>query len=182
MARTRLVAIVNRTTEPLDCMFDGVPEVIKPGYKKGLVPKKDKNGDAVVKNGEPQMEEGIIGAGRDGEPDSQQVEFSAAECYIRQHPIMGTADPLSMDAHDTEYLLGVEAWGHDIGPAEQSDADELIDRSMLPEDRQNITRVNVKGKRRTPSRAAITGRKIAENKRRAGLDAGPNPNGIRLGA
>lgn len=180
MARTRLVQIINRTMGPLDCMFDGVPEVIKPGYKLGMVPKLDKNGDPVVKDGAIQMIPGAVGAGRDEQPDEQTVEFAAAEAYVRQHPIMGTSDPNSVDARDTEYLLGVPAWGHDVFPTEQTDADELIDRSLLPDDRQNVKRISVKGKRRSASRSAIVGRKIAENKRRAGMDAGYNPNGIKL--
>jgi hypothetical protein len=182
MARTRLVQIVNRTTGPLDCMFDGVPEVIPAGYKRALVPKLNANGDAIVKDGQAVMVEEIVGAGRDGEPLEHTVEFSAAEAYIRQHPIMGTADPASVDARDTDYLLGVEAWGHDIDHQEQSNSRELIDRSLLPDDRQNIKFVNVRGKRRDVSPGAITSRKIKENKRRAAL-VDPrltNPNGIRV--
>lgn len=182
--------IVNRTLKPLDVMFDGVPEVIPAGYRvvtaTQKVPKRNAEGKALkaADTGEPLYEdkpvEKVIGAAHDGAPLTYPVEYAAAEAYIRQHPIMGTADPNSIDARDTQYLLGVEAWGHDVSHVEQSDAIELIDRSMLPDDRQVIEVRNIAGKRRDVSRAAITDRKISENKRRAALDAGDNPNGIRL--
>ncbi len=188
MARTRLVHIVNRTTRPLDCMFDGAPEVIPPGYVevRSRVPKLDKNGKEILdtKTGETVLLDHveIVGAGPNGEPLAYQVEYAAAEAYIRQHPIMGTSDPTSVDARDTDYLLGVVAWGQEISHAEQSDVIELIDRSRLGDDRQNIEVRNVAGKRRDTSPGAVTDRKIKENKRRAALDAGENPNGILISA
>lgn len=183
MARTRLVQIVNRTTKPLDCMFDGVPEVIPPGYKIVMVEKKDANGKVLLeKNGDEKMVAWVVGAAPNGEPLRHTVEYSAAEAYVRQHPVMGTQDPLSVDARDTDYLLGVEAWGHDIDHLEQSDAIELIDRDLLPEDRRHVKAVDVRGKRRDRSPGAIRDRKQKENKRREALAAGDNPNGIRLTA
>jgi hypothetical protein len=128
MARERLVEIVNRTTEPLDVMFDGCPDVVRPGYKvievEGEGPK-------------------IVGAGHDGAPATHVCGIHAAEAYKRQHPRMGTQDPHSVDANDTEYLIGVEAWGDDIEATEQTGSDELIDRLQLPEQRRNATVVPI---------------------------------------
>ena len=196
MARTQMVWIVNRTTGPLDCMFDGIPEVIPPGYRSEMVPAFDKKGNQVLeKNGDEKFEEKIVGIGGGafndkkfaaeyaevGDPYVHHVEYAAAEAYIRQHPIMGTQDPLSVDARDTDYLLGVVGWGHEIGHVEQSDAIELLDRTLLSDERQSGTTViNVAGKRRDVSKGAIRDRKQKENKRRAALDAGENPNGIHL--
>lgn len=129
MARRRLVEIVNRTTEPLDVMYDGTPDVIPPGYK--IVP------------GEKEGETKAVGAGERGEPLTFTCDYFAAEAYKRQHPRMGTQDPFSVDARDTDYLLGVEEWGDDISHLEQSDADELIDRTALPDHRQNAEVVPV---------------------------------------
>lgn len=132
MARTRVVLVVNRTTVPLDVMYDGSPEVIPPGYKV----ETDDNG-----------KESIVGAGPviDGIPTVQthSCEYFAAEAYKRQHPQMGTQDPHSTDARDTEYLIGVAEWGDEISPIDQTDAEELIDRSLLPAQRQNATLVNI---------------------------------------
>lgn len=131
MAKTRIVHIVNRTTEPLDCMYDGVPDIVPPGYKEVLVDAE-----------KPELGSTFIGAGHDAEPLAYPVEYFAAEAYKRQHPRMGTQDPGSVDARDTEYLLGVEAWGDDIGHIEQTEALELIDRTMLPAHRQNAQQVD----------------------------------------
>lgn len=127
MARRILVEIVNRTTEPLDVMYDGAPEVIQAGYTD------------IGTDDKPE----IVGAGRDGQPMAFTCDYFAAEAYKRQHPQMGTQDPHSIDARDTEYLMGVEAWGDDIGHLEQTDADELIDRTLLPDHRQNATKVSL---------------------------------------
>lgn len=191
MARTRFVDVVNRSTKPLDCMFDGVPEVIPPGYKviTTQVAKTNRKGEPIKgDDGQPVMEdrETVVGAGLNGDPLSYRVDYAAAEAYIRQHPIMGTADPNSVDARDTDYLLAVPAWEDDYSHAEQSTAIELIDRSLLPEDRQTVKTVDVRGKRRDVSKAAITDRKIKANKRRAALDMGliargDNPNWVGLG-
>jgi hypothetical protein len=94
------------------------------------------------------------------------VEFHEAEGCVRQHPVMGTADPNSVDARDTDYLLGVREWGHDVSHLEQSDAIELLDRSLLPEDRQRFVVRNVAGARRKVTPADVTNKKVAENKKR----------------
>jgi hypothetical protein len=129
MAKTRLVRIVNRTTMPLDVMYDGAPDVIPPGYAE--VDDPDRPG-----------EKRIVGAADDGLPLGYPCEYFAAEAYKRQHPLMGSQDPNSVDARDTEYLLGVAEWGDEVTPLEQSGADELIDRKLLPQHRQNATLVS----------------------------------------
>lgn len=128
--RVRLVQIVNRTTDYLDCMYDGVPEKVPAGYKE-LPPE--------IEGGPPR----IIGAGPDGGPLLYTVEYYAAECYKRQHPRMGTQDPFSVDARDTEYLMGIPEWGDDVSHVEQTDADELIDRTLLPAHRQNAVKLEL---------------------------------------
>lgn len=168
MARTKWVEIVNRTTYPLDVIFDGVPDVVPPGYK-------------VEGEGENAR---VVPAGRDGKPLTHIVELHAAECWKRQHPLMGSQDPNSTDANDTIYLLGVEGWGDEISYIEQSDCRELIDRSLLPPDRRNVTVVDVPGARRLPNKQAKKFRKaemVARNKRRARYtDAAlKNPVGIK---
>lgn len=159
MARRKLVEIVNRTTEPLDAMYDGTPEVIPAGYKNIGTEEKPE----------------IVGAGNDGAPLTFVCDYFAAEAFKRQHPLMGTQDPHSVDARDTEYLIGVEAWGDEIGHLEQSGADELIDRTLLPEHRQNATLMNIgKGgkSRSTRTRKATKESKKARAKAKAAAQAG----------
>lgn len=161
MARAKLVEIVNRTTETLEGMFDGVPEVIPAGYKVLTV---DATGAKT-----------IVGAGPNEEPRRHVCELHAAEAYKRQNPRMGTQDPFSVDARDTEYLLGVEEWGDDITPLEQTDADELIDRSMLPDNRQNAVQVPVGrgGKvRDVKTKRAVKESRKARAKAKAAAQAG----------
>lgn len=183
--RVRLVQIVNRTTDYLDCMYDGVPEKVPAGYRE--VPGE--------MEGDPPR---IIGAGPDGGPLLHTVEYYAAECYKRQHPRMGTQDPFSVDARDTEYLMGIPEWGDDISHVEQTDADELIDRTLLPAHRQNAVKIDLgrnegdqprvlespKTKRAKKearkSRAKLKGK--AQDNRRARFGAAqnsPNPFGIK---
>ncbi len=179
MARTRIVRITNRTTEPLDVMYDGAPDVIPPGYKE-------------IVDGEKTT---VIGAGPiiDGQPTVQTYpcEYFAAEAYKRQHPRMGTQDPLSVDARDTEYLLGIEEWGDDVTPIEQTDADELIDRSKLPAHRQKAIAVDlvagardVKGKRQLKeARKAKSKRKAIAQAHRRSAFVDPklrNPTGMMI--
>lgn len=169
MARVKWVEIVNRTTIPLDVMFDGVPDVVPPGYKV-----EGEGDDARV-----------VPAGRDGKPATHICELHAAECYKRQHPLMGSQDPFSLDANDTIYLLGVEGWGDEVSYIEQNvDARELIDRSLLPPDRQNVQVVDVPGSRRIVNKMAKQARKkamVERNKRRARYveTALKNPIGIK---
>lgn len=170
MARTRIVHIVNRTTDPLDVMFDGVPEVIPPGYL-------EVDGD-------------FFGAGHDQTPLAHPVEFFAAEAYKRQHPRMGTQDPGSVDARDTEYLLGVEAWGDDISHVEQTDCHELLDRTLLPAHRQNAEEIDFStGKHQRVSARERKAQRKSRSKQKATAQANrrqqyvdtqlKNPTGMR---
>lgn len=149
MARPRIVHLVNRTTEPLDCMYDGIPEVIPPGYQR------------VEKDG---AEARVVGANEDGTPYQHAVEYFSAEAYKRQHPRMGTQDPFSVDARDTEYLLGIPEWGDEISHAEQTAADELIDRTMLPPQRQQARTVTLG---RSTKDGAVEGGRDVRTKRAA---------------
>lgn len=166
MPRVKLVEIINRTTEPLMGMWDGVPEVIAPGYRREVFKNE--------KSGEPETR--IVPAGVDGKPLSVTVEYYAAEAYKRQHPLMGSADPYSVDARDTDYLLGVEAWGDDIESLEQSDSDELLDRSRMADDRQNVKRVSLVG-RKSVQMSVLADRQRKHNRRVAAL---ANPHGMRI--
>lgn len=182
MARTRFVEVINRTTQPLDVMFDGVPDVIPPGYV--IVQAKDPDGKPLEKAGKPVMK--VVGAMPDGSPRTFTGEIHAVEAWKRQHPLMGSQDPESVDARDTDYLLGVEEWGDEISHLEQSDAIELIDRSLLPEDRQNIAVRQVAGGRRKVDPNAPKKRKrelVARNKRRVAYTDNKlkNPVGMRVG-
>jgi hypothetical protein len=176
VARNKFVRLVNRSTQPLDCMWDGVPFVVKPGYREDVRPIMDPNDPDVPlldRQKRPRTETVYVpldDRGRDlpldAEPEGQLVEYAEAEGAIRQHPIMGSADPNSINARDTDYLLAVAAWGDDVSHIEQSDAIELLDRSLLGEDRQNISVRQVAGARRAPRPSDVTDKKIAANKKR----------------
>ncbi len=49
-----------------------------------------------------------------------------------QNPVMGTQDRYEYEG--SQYLVGVEAWGDDVSPLEQSDALERIDRSSIEDE------------------------------------------------
>lgn len=176
MARTKFVHLVNRTTHPLDCMWDGVPIVVRPGYRRAEqtrmdpanpdVPLLDKQKKPIVDVVFIPLSEHGADLPLDSEPEGQQIEFYEAEGCIRQHPVMGTVDPNSVDSRDADYLLGVKEWGHDVSHIEQSDAIESIDRSLLPEDRQHVKVRHVAGARRRPRPEDVTRAKISENKKR----------------
>src|ERR1035437_1874465 len=80
-----IIEAVNRTTKPLNFMFDGVPGVVFPGYK--LAP------DGTI---EP--------AGRDGHPRTTPLTKTTAEYARRQNVKLGTEDRYSGEA---EFLVGV---------------------------------------------------------------------------
>lgn len=109
-----MVAIVNRTTKPLNATFNGQPICIPAGYGE--------------LNGE------IVPAGADGAPLSVMLPENAAEMVKRQNVLMGSEDP--ENPRDVEYLIGVEAWGDSIDHLEQSDAIERLDRSLMDDDAQ----------------------------------------------
>jgi hypothetical protein len=87
-----IVTVVNRTSKPVEGIFDGQPMVIPPHGRKAML-------------------------------------SNAAELVKRQNPVMGSEDPT--DPRSADYLLGVEEWGDDISPLEQSDAVERFDRSLV---------------------------------------------------
>lgn len=133
----RVVNAVNRSTVPLDAMFDGQPVVIPAGYK------------VVDAEGVSR----IIGAGRDGEPLTYPLPYFAAEMVKRQNPIMGTEDPTS--PRDFESLIAIVEWDDDVSHVEQSDAIERLDREMMDEAAQEAK----------PTETA-QGRRAAKNKKR----------------
>ena len=127
----RIVHVVNRTTDMLEVMDDGIPWPIRPGYK--VVTNDD--GDSVV-----------VGAGPDGSVYMEPLPFFAAERAKRQNPIMGTENPYNIQ--DFQSLVAVPDWGDDYSHQEQSDAIERMDRSQLPDDVQNVKVVSGSGARR----------------------------------
>lgn len=183
MARDKIVRIVNRTTEPLEVMWDGVIDVIPPGYKR--VPKMDpKNPEQQLldKQKEPLFE--IVGAGEHGNPYEHPLNYFIAEAAKRQNPKMGSMDATTIDPFDTEYLLGVREWGDEVGPTSQTDAIERLDRSTLPADRQNIETKFVPGARRvlpgdTASKRKQKKQEQAKRRKMYSDTALKNPNGIR---
>lgn len=156
MPRFKIVHVVNRTTEPLDCMFDGIPDCVPPGYcavavqNKDGSPKKDTKGRIVVQ---------AVPAGRDGKPSpdgkpfAYEMELYAANAAKGQHPVMGTEDPYSLDSRGMKFLLGVVEWGDECSHLEQSDTAERFDRSLLPADRQQVEAITPPGVRRSMMKA-----------------------------
>jgi hypothetical protein len=121
----KMVLVVNRTTRPLDAMFDGQPVVLLPGYM--LAPKE---GDE--EKDKPKLV--IVGAGPAGAVVTNSLPYFAAELVKRQNPVMGTEDPEAPNVFDS--LIGVVEWGDDISHLEQSDAIERLDRELLDDDAQ----------------------------------------------
>lgn len=80
-----IVEAVNRTTKPLNFLFDGVPGTLVPGYRL----------DA---EGTP------LPAGRDGQPQTTPLTKTSAEYARRQNVKLGTEDQYSGEA---EFLVGV---------------------------------------------------------------------------
>lgn len=152
----RIVNAVNRTTGPLDAMFDGQPVVIPAGYK--LVGEEG--------------QQTVVGAGPGGEPLTYPLPYFAAEMVKRQNPQMGTEDP--GNPRDFECLIGIKEWEDDISPLEQSDAIERLDRGLMDDEAQGAR----------PKETSM-GRKMARDKKnkrggRTFSDANlRNPMGIR---
>lgn len=163
--RPQFVKLVNRTTKPLECMYDGIIEVIEPGYKtvevlddKGKPKTKKVKGHVL-----PVVQ--IVGTGEHDEPGFQMVEYFAAEKYIQQHPINGTMRGAAPRL--TQYLLGCERFGLDIDHVEQSDAIELLDRSQLGDDQQTVRVLRLSGGRAAVPIAVIEEQRLRANKRAA---------------
>lgn len=119
-----IVEVVNRTTQSLDFMFDGVPGVVYPGYK-------------LDETGKP------VPAGRDGYPRTTSLTKPQAEYARRQNVKMGSEDPRS---GDLELLVGVGIRDEEgcltadpnwimnsISYTPRGDSLERFDRSTMPE-------------------------------------------------
>lgn len=120
------VQVVNRTTEPLDAKFDGIPIVLVPGYKQ--------EGNTIVP------------AGENGTPAYTTLPRAAAERAKWQNPQMGTADPESPS--DMDFKVGVAEWGDEIDYLPPTDAVELIDRDLLEDEARTAVPVQTRAGRR----------------------------------
>lgn len=131
-----IVEAVNRTLEPLNFMFDGVPGVVHPGYKR----------DASGK---------IVPAGRDGQPFTTPMTKVSAEYARRQNVKLGTEDRYSGEA---EFLVGIgvrtaegtlvanEHWLYNrIDPTDKGVARERLDRSTMPKRDQGVVEIEAAG-------------------------------------
>lgn len=149
----RIVNAVNRTTLPLDAMFDGQPVVIPAGYK-------------IAEDGS------VVGTGPGGEPLTFPLPYFAAEMVKRQNPQMGTEDP--GNPRDFECLIGIKEWDDDISHIEQSDAIERLDRELMDDEAQTAKpRETSMGRKRARDKKKKRGG-------RAHTDANlRNPMGIR---
>lgn len=125
MLNDQIVHVVNRTTEPLDLTYDGRPYVVPPGYTE--------TGDADKKG-----KRAVVGAGKNGDPLALPMLAQVAKAGLLQHPIAGTHDPYS--PHPTVFYLGIaeEQGVFPIDHVDFSDVEELLDRSLLPADRQTV--------------------------------------------
>jgi hypothetical protein len=149
MAYQRIIHVVNRTTEPLECMDNGVPWTIKPGYKREqrVIPvKKGSNaaGDIIVE----EMTEVIVGAGPGDTVYMEPLPYFVAERAKRQNPVMGTLDALNPNIFDS--LIGVPDWQDDITPCEQSEAIELLDRETLGDRAKGAVVLVPRGAKKAP--------------------------------
>lgn len=145
----KMVNVVNRTTAPLDGMFDGQPVVLVPGYKKG-------------------PDGAIEGAGMGGTVAVNPLPYWAAEKIKAQNPIMGTEDPEV--ANDCDFLVGVEEWGDDISHCEQSDAIERLDREMMDDEAKTGKAIRTRSGNKAKKRRG--GRRYSDTRLK-------NPGGIR---
>lgn len=67
------------------------------------------------------------------QPGETRAVLSAVAAKMKaQNPVMGTADPMSIDARDGDFLVGVIEWGDPTTPIEQSAAPERFDSSLIP--------------------------------------------------
>ena len=63
------------------------------------------------------------------EPGKHMFPENVAKALKRQNPIMGTQDNRFLTM---KYLIGIEDYGDDCSPVEQSNSAELWDRNTLP--------------------------------------------------
>lgn len=147
MARNQqIVYVVNRSTKPLDCMHDGVPFVIRPGYAQAPVLDQATGQQALDPiTQQPKFE--IVGAAPGGRVLTEPVMLGAAMRARRQHPVMGTEDPDIMNS--SESLIAIPALGHDYSHMEQTDAPERFRRGDMLNPNQRAVLVT-RARRRIP--------------------------------
>jgi hypothetical protein len=178
MTFQRILHVVNRSLEPLEVMDDGIPWVIRPGYK--LVRASDEGELTDDEREDASVDVKLVGAGIAGTVFMEPLPYFAAERAKRQNPVMGTEDPLNPNAFQS--LIAVPDWGEDYSPLEQSAAIERLDRSLLPEQLQNVTVVQARGGRKKVTKK-IKGRTRSVYPNARGMvqgDASENPAGIRM--
>lgn len=133
------VALVNRSTQPLEGTFDGQVIKIPAGY---------------VDDGTGNIVRALDGYGR---PVVTLLPPNVAAIVKSQLPVMGTQDPLN--PNPDEYLVGVEKWPtgrkDDISHREQSDAIEIIDRGALTDESRATDAETIPAKGRRKSRATV---------------------------
>lgn len=144
-----IVLVVNRSTKPLDCMSDGQPLTIRPGYV--LVPEIDEA------TGQPRLDEKtkqpkmmVRGAAPDGRVACEPMTIGAARRCRRQHPVMGTEDPETQGS--AEFLIAIPSLGGqfaDYSYLEQSNAPEALDRALLLQPGQIAAQIT-RGRRKAP--------------------------------
>ena len=167
-----IVLVVNRSTKPLDCMSDGQPITVRPGYK--LVPDLDpETGMQKVDSKTKQPLFKVAGAAPDGRVACEPMTIGAAKRCRRQHPVMGTEDPMQQGS--AEYLIAIPALGGSAGDysyMEQTDIPESYDRSLLMQPGQKAVLVT-RGRRGLPKRGSS-----GLNRASVYLPELYNPNGI----
>lgn len=148
-----IVMVVNRSTQPLDCMSDGQPITVRPGYK--LVADVDPaTGQQKIDPTTKRALLKVIGAAPDGRVLCEPMTIGAARRCRRQHPVMGTEDPEVQGS--AMHLIAIPALGGDFADysyLEQTDMPETFDRSLLMQPGQVATIVT-RGRRKLPKRGA----------------------------
>lgn len=178
MSFQKIIHVVNRSTENIEVTDDGVPWVIRPGYKR--VEKLGEDGKPMLDPETNQPLFDVVGAGPGGSVFMEPLPYFAAERGKRQNPVMGTEDPFSPTEFDS--LVAVPEWGDDYSPIEQSNAIERLDRSMLGSDEQKAVVIPARGARREIKKRGSNGQFVkAVQGARSYTDATlENPAGIRL--
>jgi len=167
-----IVLVVNRSTQPLDCMSDGQPITVRPGYK--LVPDIDEQtGQQKLSpaNKAPMFK--VIGAAPDGRVACEPMTVGAAKRCRRQHPVMGTEDPEIQGSAD--FLIAIPSLGGaaaDYSYLEQTDMPEALDRSLLVQPGSRAVLVT-RGRRKLPKRGSS-----GLNRASVYMPELYNPNGI----
>lgn len=69
------------------------------------------------------------------EPGRHQFPENVAKALKRQNPLMGSQDNRFLTM---KYLVGIEDYGDDCSPIEQSESKELWDRNTLPPEKRNV--------------------------------------------